>query len=69
MDEATKLRMLLPHWIEHNGEHAQEFREYAARAAEVENELLAAASALEEANDRLSAALDKLGGPLAHQHA
>lgn len=69
MDEATKLRMLLPHWIEHNGEHAQEFKEYAVRAAEVENELLAAASGLEEANARLRAALDKLDGPLAHQHA
>lgn len=68
MDEITKLRMLLPHWIEHNGEHAQEFREYAARNGEVEDQLLAAAQLLAEANARLSAALDTLGGPLEHHH-
>jgi len=34
MDENTKLRMLLPHWIEHNGEHAQEFRDYAGRSSD-----------------------------------
>jgi hypothetical protein len=32
MDETEKLRVLLPHWIEHNGEHADEFRRYAPRA-------------------------------------
>lgn len=68
MDETTKLRMLLPHWIEHNGEHAEEFREYAARAAEVKDKLLAAADALAEANTRLGEALDTLGGPLGHHH-
>jgi len=25
MDEVEKLRVLLPHWIEHNSEHAEEF--------------------------------------------
>lgn len=68
MDETTKLRMLLPHWIAHNGEHAQEFREYAIRAGEVTGKLMAAANSLDEANARLSEALDLLGGPLAHEH-
>jgi hypothetical protein len=68
MDEIEKLRKLLPHWIEHNGEHAQEFREYAVRSDEVTHKLLAAACLLEEANVRLSEALDILGGPLEHHH-
>jgi len=66
MDETEKLRVLLPHWIEHNGEHAQEFRDYAERSGQVKDQLLAAARLLEEANARLSAALDELGGPLEH---
>jgi hypothetical protein len=66
MDEIEKLRVLLPHWIEHNGEHAQEFREYAAHSGEVKDELMAAAQLVGEANARLSEALDKLGGPLEH---
>ncbi len=69
MDETEKLRVLLPHWIEHNGEHAQEFRDYAERSGQVKNQLVAAARLLEEANTRLSAALDELGGPLEHHHA
>ncbi len=69
MDETTKLRMLLPHWIEHNGEHAQEFREYAARSPEAGDSLTAAAALVEAANARLTDALAKLGGPLEHHHA
>jgi hypothetical protein len=69
MDETEKLRVLLPHWIEHNGEHAQEFRDSAERSGRVKDQLLAAARLLEEANARLSEALDKLGGPLEYQHA
>jgi len=69
MDESTKLRMLLPHWIEHNGEHAEEFKEYAAQSADVGDQLMAAATFLEEANARLGEALEKLGGPLEHPHA
>ncbi len=42
MDETEKLRVLLPHWIEHNGEHAAEFRDYAVRAGKVQEGLLAA---------------------------
>ena len=32
MDDVDKLRVLLPHWIEHNAEHAAEFRTWANRA-------------------------------------
>jgi len=69
MDEIEKLRMLLPHWIEHNAEHAAEFRDYAARSGKVNDRLLAAAQLVEEANAQLGEALDELGGPLAHHHA
>jgi hypothetical protein len=62
-----KLRVLLPHWIEHNAEHAAEFRNWAekARAAgqeEVAEEIDTAAKELGWVNEALRAALDKLGG-------
>ena len=66
MDETEKLRVLLPHRIEHNGEHAQEFRDYAERSGRVKDQLLAAARLLKEANARLDNALAELGGPLEH---
>jgi hypothetical protein len=61
-----KLRVLLPHWIEHNAEHAAEFRNWAekARAAgqeEVAEEIALAAKELGWVNEALSTALDKLG--------
>jgi hypothetical protein len=63
-----KLRVLLPHWIEHNGEHAEEFRRWAERAGPAEEEILDAADLVEEANARLEEALQELGGPLEHHH-
>lgn len=62
MDEIEKLRVLIPHWIEHNSEHADEFREWAARAGVAQADLMAAAEAMEAVNSRLRAALEKLGG-------
>jgi hypothetical protein len=66
MDEIEKLRVLLPHWIEHNGEHAGEFREWAERAGMARNPLLNAARLLEKANNELREALAELGGPSVH---
>ena len=63
-----KLRVLLPHWIEHNGEHAEEFRRWSARAGEAAGPILAAAELVEEANARLEEAVEVLGGPLEHHH-
>jgi hypothetical protein len=68
MEETDKLRVLLPHWIEHNGEHAQEFRGWAERAGVAGNALLDAARLLEEANIRLQEGLERLGGPLEHHY-
>lgn len=68
MKETEKLRVLLPHWIEHNGEHAGEFRDWAQKAGAARDALLDAAHFLEQANARLQEALGQLGGPLEHSH-
>jgi hypothetical protein len=68
MSEADKLRILLPHWIEHNGQHADEFREWASRAGAAEEAIREAAELVEKANVRLEEALEQLGGPLEHHH-
>lgn len=34
-DDLAKLRILLPHWIEHNEEHTGSFRKWAGRAREM----------------------------------
>jgi len=62
MSEQKKLLVLLPHWIEHNAEHAAEFRDWAARAGPAREGLLQAAAALEEANRGLRQALAALSG-------
>ena len=68
MKEIEKLRVLLPHWIEHNGGHAAEFRTWAERAGSAQDALLDAARLLAEANALLEEALGQLGGPLEHLH-
>jgi hypothetical protein len=60
MNEQEKLGVLLPHWIEHNEEHAAEFRTWAERAGPAQEGLLQAATALEEANRALRQALAAL---------
>lgn len=62
MNEKDKLRILIPHWISHNKEHAQEFRDWAYRAGEPIPGILAAADAVEKANEHLMEALQALGG-------
>jgi hypothetical protein len=62
MTEQKKLGVLLPHWIEHNEEHAAEFRDWAERAGPAQEGLLQAAAALEEANQGLRQALAALTG-------
>ena len=62
--DLEKLRVLLPHWIEHNAEHAGEFRTWAERGREVGEQILEAARHLELANQALTKALEMLGGPL-----
>jgi hypothetical protein len=61
-----KVRALLPHWIEHNAEHAAEFRRWAEemRAAgqeEVAEEIELAAKEMGWVNEALTSAVDRLG--------
>ena len=69
MNEAEKLRVLIPHWMEHNQEHAQEYRRWAEGAAEASGDLLGAVEALKDANRNLALALEKLGGGTARVHS
>ena len=65
--EQEKLKVLLAHWIEHNSEHADEFKEWAEKAkslegSDVSTELFQAAQGIEQANEWLNRALGKLKG-------
>lgn len=73
-DTLARLRALLPHWVEHNEEHGEEFRKWAERARDagephVAEHLMAAAQYLARANEALQGALDHLGGaPVSPEH-
>ncbi len=62
MNDIEKLRLLIPHWMEHNLEHAEEFRRWADQAGSAAADIKAAAEALLRANRSLEAALEKLVG-------
>ena len=64
MENKDKLRILIPHWIAHNQEHANEFRDWATRADKVSADILAASDSIDLANESLSSALENLGGSL-----
>ena len=66
--DVEKLRALLPHWIEHNDEHAADFRKWAAKAGEAGAHILVAAEHLEAASRELAQAMAHLGGPSEHSH-
>jgi len=68
MNELEKLRVLIPHWIEHNQEHANEFRKWAEQGGDAAPEILAAADNLKQASTALEIALEKLGGGLEYHH-
>ena len=68
-----KLRILLPHWINHNGEHAQEYKDWAERAEGLGSKgaglkINAAIEEMSVVNDHLTQALELLGGHLEHHH-
>ena len=73
MKEVEKLRVLLPHWLEHNKSHAAEFTKWAQAAEKQgENEVAAlinqAVASLQEADNSLIQALEKIGGPQEGHH-
>lgn len=64
--DVERAMKLLPHWMEHNAEHAEEFRQWAQRvratgAGEAADHIVSAAEAMERARDELAAALAGLG--------
>ncbi len=76
-DTTKKLRVLLPHWIEHNNNHIAEFRKWESEARtesgqEVALLLVKAISDMEKTGKSLSEAFEKVGGPLesggGHRH-
>ena len=63
--EMEKLKILLDHWIEHNKEHGEEFREWAEKAREVgkvvvHEDMLRAAGHMDKASESLRKALEEL---------
>jgi len=64
MNEKEKLRVLIPHWIEHNQEHAEEFRQWAKELESEKKDILQAANLMNQVNDALRQALTALGGAL-----
>ncbi len=70
---AEKLRILLPHWIEHNHSHGAEFKKWAELAAqegqaEVAALLEQAIAAMAQTDTILEEALERLGGPAGGHH-
>jgi len=64
-DDLAKLRILLPHWIEHNEEHAASLQEWAGRARElglgaVAEQIEAAVQQMMACQEALAAALENL---------
>ena len=64
-----KVRVLLPHWIDHNSNHIVEFKKWESEARkesehEVSQLLANAISDMEKAGKSLCEALEKVGGPL-----
>jgi hypothetical protein len=59
-EHLEKLKILLPHWIEHNSEHAEEFRDWADGAGSAAGFLEQAAGLLDQANLSLSSALKEV---------
>ena len=66
--DIQKLRALLPHWIQHNDEHGDEFRAWARKSKGVAVYLDAAAQHCDETSFMLKTALGHLGGPPEDEH-
>jgi len=66
-EEKEKLSLLLVYWIEHNKEHAQDFKRWAEKAkefdeigTEVYEAIMEAVEHTEEANECLSNAFERI---------
>jgi hypothetical protein len=76
MNQTEKLRVLLPHWIEHNLGHGEDCRKWSAIAREEGQKKIAdhideAMKAMIKVNELLEMALREAGGPVhggGHHH-
>ena len=73
MNDLEKLRIMLPHWIEHNQSHCDEFVNWFEKtkdtAPEVASLLQKAVSSIQDVQLALEAALREAGGPVdGHGH-
>ena len=69
MNQTEKLRVLLPHWIEHNLGHGEDCRKWSAIAREEGQGKIAehiddAIKAMIKVNEFLDMALQEAGGPV-----
>ncbi len=75
MNDLDKLRVLLPHWIEHNSGHSDEFKKWSVTAQKAGEDQIAellnkAVVSLGVADKALKEALERAGGTLAeHSHS
>lgn len=68
MDNTEKLRVLLQHWIDHNGGHVAEFAKWkelmaAEQKKDIVESLETAMQQMDKVSDVLRNSLDALGGP------
>lgn len=76
MNQTEKLRVLLPHWIEHNLGHGKECRKWSAIAREegqgkIADHIDEAINSMIKVNEFLEMALREAGGPVhggGHHH-
>jgi len=71
--ELEKLRILLPHWIEHSHSHQKEFEKWADTAEQegkktAASEIKKALMAMADADTALKKALESLGGQVEGHH-
>ena len=60
MREFDKRRGLIPHWIEHNEEHARAVHQWAEHGGTAQADILLAAERMREVNEPLAEALGSL---------
>ncbi len=60
MDDLEKLKMLLPHWMEHNDEHAKTYEAWALKMSFLgKNELSEALKAIHQESQKLRKLFDQ----------
>lgn len=73
METVQKLRIMLPHWIEHNHNHESEFKKWSEEVrshglGEVADLIDKAIAGMAETDAILNKILDKVGGPSGASH-